>query len=71
MSESETPYEPVLVLRTDEYRRWVRCINAEGDAVELGILVTPEGVSIDLWDSGGQTLISESFILWSDYRNKE
>lgn len=46
-------------------RHWIRA--GEGrKVVEIGILVTDEGVSVDVWAHDGQELLVESNVLWDD-----
>ncbi len=59
-----------ITLKVDEERKWIR-IERNGVTMEVGILVTPEFVSVDVWSGGGSYLHSESYVEWKDADGEE
>ena len=59
-----------ITLKVDEDRKWVR-IEKDGVTLEIGILVTPEFVNVDIWSGGGSYLHSEVYVEWNDVEGEE
>lgn len=49
----------------DDKRVWLR-VGEEPRFMEIGILVTEEGVSVDIWTVGGGLLIAEATAFWNE-----